>query len=198
MLGERFRTRGTIAMTSRKRLHSAIVGGIAAVIGAVLVAACASHTGNSSIPNSYSRPMVSSVLRPHLLVFGTLCDVNVYHYLWVSDAPLWLNPPPITGSDVQATLLGGALVDPFTSDTTVDYEWTHDSDGAVIIHYHGPVSGFGKLETYPRGTGPIRWFWDHRLSRDDPDGLYRVRMVVKNPQRLYTCFETRPFEVQHG
>ena len=104
-------------MTSRKRLHSAIVGGIAAVIGAGLVAACASHIGNSSIPNSYSSSVASNVTRPHMLVFGTLCDTHLYHYLDVSDAPLWLRPPPITGSSVRVELLGGALQDPFTNDT---------------------------------------------------------------------------------
>ena len=179
-------------MTSRKRFGSGVVGGIAAVIGVVLVASCASHTGSS-----YSSPMASNVLRPHMLIFGTLCDTHVHHYLDVSDAPLWLRPPPITGSSVRVELLGGTLEDPFTKEAAVAYEWIHDSDGAVIIHYNGPVSGFGKLETNGR-TGPIHWFWDHHLSRDDPDGLYRVRMVVRNTLRLYTCFETKPFEVQHG
>lgn len=133
-----------------------------------------------------------------MLVFGTLCDVHVYHYLFVSDAPIWFDPPPKIGSTDRVTLRGGPLAVPFTSDTTVDYEWIYDSDGAVTIRYHGPVSGFGKQEVNRDGRGPIYWTWLDPISRDDPVGLYRIRMVVKSPERLYTCFETKPFELQPG
>lgn len=131
-----------------------------------------------------------------LRVRATLCDTHVRHYLAVSDAPIYFQPQPKIGSTSRVELLADGLESPFTGDTMVDFEWIYDSDGAVTIHYHGPVSGFGKLDINP--AGPIRWFWDDRVSRDDPVGLYRIRMVVKSPQRLYTCFETKRFEVQPG
>jgi hypothetical protein len=71
--------------------------------------------------------------------------------------------------------------------TTVDYRWTHLSDGQVLYHYDGLASGLDRK--FSREQNQLEWTWKQLVSTLYPAGPIRMKMTIQDSRGFIGCWE---------